>query len=334
MSEIARAWTKTLIIIAALLFASLPAAVRTARCELLPRKPIPYVFSLPFKPGTIVQVGYAYDSWPTHEGLYAIDWIADEGTPILAARGGTVVQVVDDCAAGGLEEKYRLLGNRVVIRHDDSSYALYLHNRKGSARVKAGERVREGEEIAEVGNTGYSSTPHLHFMAYRMEGKKQASYPVFFHTTAAQPEEMVAEAKYTVPGGSAPTAPQPPEGGSELSSAGERIKKLILAAPDNASAAQAFLKFMQRDAGRLRNQWLDICRRAMAPDRRAQRELAFVMDNVMGIDTTPEVAKIKTDPKSADAATQALIIWWQIFAPAQQAAQPQGGDAPAKIPGD
>ena len=55
-----------------------------------------------------------------------------------------------------------VLGNHVVLRHDDGLYSAYAHLRQDSTTVSAGERVTTGQALAEVGNTGNSSEPHLH----------------------------------------------------------------------------------------------------------------------------------------------------------------------------
>jgi hypothetical protein len=56
-----------------------------------------------------------------------------------------------------------ILGNHVTIRADDRTYALVAHLRRGSVKVRVGERVRRGDEIAALGNSGNSSEPHVHF---------------------------------------------------------------------------------------------------------------------------------------------------------------------------
>jgi hypothetical protein len=55
-----------------------------------------------------------------------------------------------------------VLGNYIILRGDDA-YALFGHARNGSICVKAGERVTAGQKLAEVGHSGNSTTPHLHF---------------------------------------------------------------------------------------------------------------------------------------------------------------------------
>ncbi|MDY7091012.1 MAG: M23 family metallopeptidase [Actinomycetota bacterium] len=55
-----------------------------------------------------------------------------------------------------------ILGNHVIVEHDDGTFAAYAHLRRGSARVRAGDRVTAGQQLGEVGNTGNTSEPHLH----------------------------------------------------------------------------------------------------------------------------------------------------------------------------
>lgn len=55
-----------------------------------------------------------------------------------------------------------LLGNHVVVRSDDGTHAVLAHLRRGSVSVQPRDRVRAGEQVAECGNSGNSSEPHLH----------------------------------------------------------------------------------------------------------------------------------------------------------------------------
>jgi len=83
-----------------------------------------------------------------HEG---IDFIADTGTPIVAAAGGMVV-------FAGFHPQY---GNMVDIDHGNDLVSRYAHASK--LLVKEGDLVQRGRKIAEVGSTGRSTGPHLHF---------------------------------------------------------------------------------------------------------------------------------------------------------------------------
>jgi hypothetical protein len=55
-----------------------------------------------------------------------------------------------------------VLGNHVVVDHGDGVYSAYAHLRRRSLRVAVGDRLRAGQQLAEVGNSGNSTEPHLH----------------------------------------------------------------------------------------------------------------------------------------------------------------------------
>lgn len=73
-----------------------------------------------------------------------------------------------------------LLANVVRILHEDGTYAIYAHLNWNSIRVRVGDVVERGEYIADSGNTGYSSGPHLHFVVVRNTGMTMQSVPVTF----------------------------------------------------------------------------------------------------------------------------------------------------------
>jgi murein DD-endopeptidase MepM/ murein hydrolase activator NlpD len=68
----------------------------------------------------------------------------------------------------------------VRILHDDGTYAIYAHLNTNTIRVKPGDRVERGQYIADSGNTGFSSGPHLHFAVVRNVGLRVESVPVTF----------------------------------------------------------------------------------------------------------------------------------------------------------
>ena len=80
-----------------------------------------------------------------------IDFSAPPGTPILATGNGTVIKAETDHA----------YGNFVEIKHIDGFVTKYAHTRK--IHVQVGQTVSRGQLIAEVGNTGRSTGPHLHY---------------------------------------------------------------------------------------------------------------------------------------------------------------------------
>ena len=88
------------------------------------------------------------------------------GTSILAARGGLVITVVD-CYNKSYNSVVGVSkANVIEIQHSDGEQTVYAHLKFGSIKVAVGERVRVGQKIAESGDTGYASYPHLHFGVY------------------------------------------------------------------------------------------------------------------------------------------------------------------------
>ena len=58
------------------------------------------------------------------------------------------------------------LSNYIYVFHNDGTIAEYVHIKKGSARVKVGDFVNQGQVIADSGNVGWSTGPHLHFSVF------------------------------------------------------------------------------------------------------------------------------------------------------------------------
>ena len=103
------------------------------------------------------------------------------GTDIVAARAGVVFAVASTNFRSGLNPEIDgPAANVVRILHDDGTYAIYAHLNTNSIRVKPGDVVERGQYIADSGNTGFSSGPHLHFAVVRNVGLEVASVPVTF----------------------------------------------------------------------------------------------------------------------------------------------------------
>jgi murein DD-endopeptidase MepM/ murein hydrolase activator NlpD len=107
-----------------------------------------------------------------------VDFAADEGTPVLAAREGVVMQVESDFDKAGLNrERYGGRANFVRILHDDGTMALYAHLRTEGVLVRVGQRVRGSQQIGLSGNTGFTTGPHLHFAVQVNRGMRLESIP-------------------------------------------------------------------------------------------------------------------------------------------------------------
>ncbi|PSL54685.1 murein DD-endopeptidase MepM/ murein hydrolase activator NlpD [Saccharothrix carnea] len=91
---------------------------------------------------------------------YGIDIAGPIGTPILSAADGVVIEAGP--ASG--------FGLWVKVEHADGSVTVYGH--VDTYSVRKGQRVLAGEQIARMGNRGFSTGPHLHFEVWNPDGKK------------------------------------------------------------------------------------------------------------------------------------------------------------------
>ena len=137
-----------------------------------------YAYQLPFEKTQQFMITQGFDGEFSHHGTqnkHAIDINLSEGTRVLAARGGVVMDIANDFYDGGVDAKKLSRGNYIRILHDDGSMAVYAHLQLESAVVAKGQRVATGQHIANSGNTGFSSGPHLHFVVQVNQGLRLAS---------------------------------------------------------------------------------------------------------------------------------------------------------------
>ena len=87
------------------------------------------------------------------------------GAPVLAPAAGVVVQAVDSIADNVPGQRNRVSppGNYVVIDHGEDERSFIAHFRRGSVRVRPGERLAASQRIGECGNSGNSTLPHVHY---------------------------------------------------------------------------------------------------------------------------------------------------------------------------
>jgi murein DD-endopeptidase MepM/ murein hydrolase activator NlpD len=101
----------------------------------------------------------------------------DEGIDVLAAAGGTVISALD-----GFDDRHSPsnpnpgeVGNQLVVDHGNGIVTLYAHLKKNSLEVGIGDTVTAGQVIGQVGSSGNSSGPHLHF-SVRQNGQTVETY--------------------------------------------------------------------------------------------------------------------------------------------------------------
>lgn len=137
---------------------------------------VPAEGKLPQVSGTPASVPPGYFDWPVFEARmtrgyfskakkrrgrphWGIDLAARKGTPILASHDGTVIYV---------GREFRGFGRLIMVEGKHGFASLYAHLSK--SRVRVGDRVKQGQIIGDMGNTGRSTGVHLHFEIRRRSG--------------------------------------------------------------------------------------------------------------------------------------------------------------------
>ncbi|HDR7434226.1 TPA: peptidoglycan DD-metalloendopeptidase family protein [Bacillus anthracis] len=112
------------------------------------------------------------------------------GAKVMAPASGTVVSINnnDHDLVPGSDNFQSMAGNHIYLRVDETGTFLILaHLKEGSIKVKEGQHVNEGEVLAQVGNSGSSSEPHLHIHHQRQDPSKVSMFfaeglPLYFQT--------------------------------------------------------------------------------------------------------------------------------------------------------
>jgi murein DD-endopeptidase MepM/ murein hydrolase activator NlpD len=102
---------------------------------------------------------------------HAVDFMMPVGTDIFASMSGIVVERESRYNTNYKHPKFAWKTNYLIIRHDDGTEALYAHLAWRSVVPSLRKRVAQGQVIAQSGETGYSTYPHLHFALYDDSGK-------------------------------------------------------------------------------------------------------------------------------------------------------------------
>lgn len=119
---------------------------------------------------------------------FAVDFSMPEGTPIVAARGGVLSAFHDSETQHGSSSEYAKYANYVILDHGDGTFSIYSHLQKSSdpqnptfRQSDVGTKIIvQGELIGFSGNTGWSTSPHLHFQVQKRGDRFGQSIPFCF----------------------------------------------------------------------------------------------------------------------------------------------------------
>ena len=139
-----------------------------------------HLYSVPFGGDRPRELAQGFDGAESHLASmrYSLDFAMPRGTPVLAARAGTVFYLQDGFTVGGADPDLLERANMVVVAHSDGTMASYGHLRRG-IRVSVGDTVGVGDLLGSSGATGFAGQPHLHFhVGKRLLGAPGRTIPI------------------------------------------------------------------------------------------------------------------------------------------------------------
>ena len=157
-----------------------------------------YLYRLPYKLDSYQMITQGFNGDFSHKGnsLYAIDFGMKIDTKIYASRTGIVVNTKNDGYLHG-NRKYISHANFITIRHDDGTYAKYVHLQKNGVKVKVGQKIKRGQFIGLSGNTGFTNGAHLHLVVFKGKSyNSRQSIPIKFISASGVINKPIRGKKY------------------------------------------------------------------------------------------------------------------------------------------
>lgn len=153
-------------------------------------------------------------AWNRHQG--------GKNVPVYAADDGVVYSTKDNDKSG------KSWGNFVKIKHNDGTYTLYAHLRDG-IKVKTGQKVKQGDQIGNMGNTGKSEANHLHYEVYvggasTSNRKNPLDYTYVFEGQIVHPDDT-KKVKYK-PKDTTPSTPKVDEKDKKIQELQTKVNEL------------------------------------------------------------------------------------------------------------
>ncbi len=156
-----------------------------------------FVYQLPYQKGESYYMSQGYNGDFSHQGKNSLDFTMPEGTKLCAARDGVVVEIKEDSDRNCANESCKDDANRIIIYHEDGTFAEYAHLQKRGSLVNPGDRIRKGQVIGRSGNTGFTSGPHLHFEVFYFEKAERITIETKFEIAPGRIEFLEEKVKYT-----------------------------------------------------------------------------------------------------------------------------------------
>ena len=145
------------------------------------------LYVLPYPIGKAYICTQGFNSSYSHFGTfsYAIDFGMPIGTLVTAARRGSIVYILESYSDYDQIEGHE---NVVIVMHEDSTYARYVHLTLNGALVHMNQIVVPGDTVGLSGSSGTNGGPHLHFdITKTFNGKSDQTIPFDFMNTISHP---------------------------------------------------------------------------------------------------------------------------------------------------
>jgi murein DD-endopeptidase MepM/ murein hydrolase activator NlpD len=153
-------------------------------------------YVLPYPIGKTYTCTQGFNSSPSHFGsfYYSVDFGMPIKTLITAARSGRVVYVVESNLDSDQTPGHE---NVVIVMHEDTTYARYVHLTLNGALVKVNQTVMCGDTVGLSGSSGTNGGPHLHFdVTKSFSGKSDQTIPFYFKNTSPHPNGLQSGVAY------------------------------------------------------------------------------------------------------------------------------------------
>ena len=148
------------------------------------------LYVLPYPIGKAYTCAQGFNTSFSHFGTfsYAVDFGMPVGTLVTAARSGRIVFILESYSDNDQIEGLEIV---VIVMHEDSTYARYVHLTLNGALVHMNQMVVPGDTVGLSGSSGTNAGPHLHFdVTKTFNGRSDQTIPFDFMNTISHPNGL------------------------------------------------------------------------------------------------------------------------------------------------